>query len=216
MDKKTNKTTVSIISVTLAVVLIAAGIYLEIEYEYIQKVISLIDEGMSPALFVALMIVLPVAGFPITVFLIIGGIKFGIFYMILLWLLILPIHPLIAYYLASPLEKPLRRFSKKMGYPIPKLPEDRTAMYSFLFLAIPAIPYAVKNYLLPLAGAPFTYCVIMNFLVQFPQGIPFIILGKSATDLNLTLFYIALALIIAIYFVLRWLKKKYGHKIGVS
>jgi hypothetical protein len=64
-------------------------------------------------------------------------------------------------------------------------------MYSFLFLAIPGIPYAGKNYMMPPAGVPFRYCVLMNCIVQGPLGIPFIVLGKSAAKMDLTLFYVA-------------------------
>ena len=198
-------------SIVLIVALISAGIYLAVSPEYFRHAVSLIDKNMPPALFIALMVILPVVGFPISIFLIMGGIKFGIFYASLLWLIILPVHALIGYYLAGSLRIPLKRFFYKMGYPVPELPEKGVAPFSFLFLAIPGIPYGGKNYLLPLAGVPFSYCVLMNVAVQWPQGIPFIVLGRSIMDLDLTLFYIALAAIVLIYFFLRWLKRKYGN-----
>lgn len=203
----------SIFSVILIAFLLALGIYLAVEYELVQQATSLIHRDMPPLLFIVLMMVMPVFGFPISIFLILVGIKFGIFYAILLWLTVLPMHVLTGYFLARWARKPLKRLSFRMGYPIPPLPEKGAPMFSFLFLAIPGIPYAGKNYILPLAGAPFSYCVVMNFFVQFPQGIPFIILGKSVMELDPTLLYISLIIIAAIYFLLRWLKKKYKNKI---
>lgn len=206
---------------SIALLPVVAGIivllaYLSIEHNYFQKIISFIDKDMPPVLFVVSMIILPVTGFPVTVFLIMGGIKFGIINGLLLWFLTLPIHALIGFYLARLLRKPLRMLSEMMGYSVPQLPEKKTAWFSFLFLAIPGIPYAGKNYLLALAGAPFRYCVFMNIIVQFPQGAPFVILGRSAMELDMRLFYLALAFIIIIYIILRWLKKKYEDKVDVS
>ncbi len=200
-------------SIILIAGLLAAGIYLAVSPEYFRQTLSLMDQNMSPALFIALMVILPVVGFPISVFLIMGGIKFGIFYAALLWMLILPVHALISYYLAVRLRVPLKNFFYKMGYPIPKLPEKGVGPFIFLFLAIPGIPYAGKNYALPLAGVPFSYCVLMNVAVQWPQGIPFIVLGRSFMELDLTLFYIALAAILILFIFLRWLREEYGDKV---
>jgi uncharacterized membrane protein YdjX (TVP38/TMEM64 family) len=201
--------------VILIAVKIAIGISLAVQYEYFKMAISFIDQHMPPILFVALMVILPVVGFPISIFLIMGGIKFGILFGMLLWLLILPIHTIIAYYLARWLRKPLERFlSRKMDYHVPEIPEKGVGMFSFLFLAIPGIPYATKNYILPLAGVPFRFSVLMNCIVQSAQGIPFIVLGRSAAEMDLTLLYIALFIFIIGYIILRWLKKKYGDKIG--
>lgn len=206
----------SVFSVVAIAVLVASGIYLAMEYKLVQQAIALIHQDMPALLFIALMMAMPVIGFPISIFLILAGIRFGIFYATLLWLTVLPIHVLIGYFLARWARKPLEQISYRMGYPIPPLPEKGAPMFSFLFLAIPGVPYAGKNYILPLAGAPFSYCVVMNFFVQFPQGIPFIILGESVMELDLTLLYISLIIIAAIYFLLRWLKKKYKNKISPS
>lgn len=212
MVTKKNKIHFLMFAILLAAI-VTIGIYLSIKYEYFQHSISLIEKSMSPLMFISLMILLPVFGFPISIFLIIGGIRFGIFYASLLWLLIIPIHALIGYYLSKLLREPLKGFSSQMGYQIPKIPKSNTAMFSFLFLVIPGIPYAGKNYLLPLAGIPFYYCVLMNSIVQGAIGIPFIVLGKSAVEMDLSLFYIALIILIVGYILLRWLKKQYANKI---
>lgn len=197
-----------LVLVVLFFLIFAAGLILSIKYDLLQKTIELIHQDIPHALFIILMVILPVLGFPISIFLVLGGIKFGIIHGILLWLLILPVHALIGFLLASWIRKPLQKISKRMGYPVPPLPEKGTAMFSFLFLAIPGIPYAGKNYILPLAGAPFNYCVIMNIIVQFPQGIPFVILGESFIKMDPFLLYVAIALILMLYFILRWLKNK--------
>jgi hypothetical protein len=48
----------------------------------------------------------------------------------------------------------------------------------------------------------------MNTIVQGLIGLPFIILGKSAADINLTVFNITLAVMVALYILRWWLKDK--------
>jgi hypothetical protein len=101
-----------------------------------------------------------------------------------------------------------------MGYDVPEVPEKHEALFSFVFLAVPGIPYAVKNYLLPLAGIPFRYCVLMNVAVQLILGIPFIVLGKSAADMNWTLLFIAAGFFLVGAVAVWWLEKRYGDQIS--
>ncbi len=201
------KKTYIVILLVLMAALAATGIYLVVQYGLFQDIIATINEDLPAPLFILLTIVLPVVGFPISIFLIMAGIKFGVVYGILLWLLILPLHTTLAFLAAKSLRPFLERLlHHTLGYTIPAIPYDREALFSFIFLAIPGIPYAGKNYLLPLAGVSFRYCVMMNCLVQSVMGLPFILLGKSGADMNLTLFYIALLAFILLFIVLRKLK----------
>ena len=179
----------------------------------LEKTLALINNDLSPLLFVSLMIVLPILGFPISVFLVITGIKFGIFSAVLLWFLVLPVHALLGYAAARYLSPILKKLlNNVLGYKVPIIPAQHEAMFSLFFLAIPGIPYAAKNYLLPLAGVSVRYCVVMNCLVQSLLGLPFIILGKSGAEMNPSLFSIAIALLACFILVLNWLKKKYTKK----
>ncbi|EFI32928.1 hypothetical protein Dthio_PD0242 [Desulfonatronospira thiodismutans ASO3-1] len=208
MDKKRGIIIITI-CIFLAAGLLVSGVYYGIQLESLHHEVSSFLKSISPFLFIVLMITLPAAGFPISVFLIMAGIKFGIFYATIVWILILPLHAMIGYFLSSRLRQTIKRLIEKRNYHVPKIPENSTAMYSFLFYAIPGIPYSGKNYILPLAGVPFSYCVLMNSIVQAPQGIPFIVLGRSATAMDPTLLYIALAMFMVIFVLLRWVKRKY-------
>ncbi|MEE4243168.1 MAG: hypothetical protein V2I36_17025 [Desulfopila sp.] len=204
------KKTSLIIMLCIGAVLAAAGIYLVIHFGLFQNIIALINEDLPEPLFLVLMVLLPVAGFPISIFLVIAGIKFGVFWGILLWLLILPLHTTIAFLAVKSLRPFLENLlSNTMGYTVPAIPYEREALFSFIFLAIPGIPYAGKNYLLPLAGASFRSCVLMNCIVQSLLGLPFILLGKSGADLNLSLFSAALVAFLLLFILLHKLKKKF-------
>ncbi|MEZ4579439.1 MAG: hypothetical protein R2875_15945 [Desulfobacterales bacterium] len=66
----------------------------------------------------------------------------------------------------------------------------------------------VKIYMLPMARVDFRYCFWLNWGVQ-TMCIPFVLLGRSAADLNLWLFGVAITAFVLLYLFLRWAKKQY-------
>lgn len=210
MDKR-RKEILSIAFVALLAAAAAAAMYAVVRLEMYEKLITYISESMPPLFFIGAMLVLPVFGFTISAFLVLGGMIFGVTQFILIWILILPLHVLAAYFIARWVRTPLTEFfCHRLGVRIPNIPPEHVAKFSFLFLAFPGLPYAAKNYILPLAGVPFRYSVIMNTVVQGLIGLPFIILGKSAAKIDLTAFNITLAVMVAIYILRWWLRDKLG------
>ncbi|MGC9372635.1 MAG: hypothetical protein ACP5DY_04865 [Thermovirgaceae bacterium] len=210
MDKR-RKEILSIALVVLLATTAAAFMYAVVRLEIYEKLITDISESMPPPFFIGAMLVLPVFGFTISAFLVLGGMIFGVTQFIMIWILILPLHVLAAYFIARWVRTPLTEFlCHRMGWRVPNIPRGHVAKFSFLFLAFPGLPYAAKNYILPLAGVPFRYSVIMNTVVQGLIGLPFIILGKSAADINLTAFNITLAVMVAVYILRWWLRDKLG------
>lgn len=191
--------------------LLVWGIFLAYQSGYLQNVAQFINDDIPLPLFLGLMVFLPLVGFPISVFLIVAGVKYGIPATFVLWLFVLPVHTMISYAAAGSLRPLLIKILKKtVGYSIPTIQATNEAHFSFLFLAMPGLPYAAKNYLLPLAGVSFRYSVVMNCIVQGILGLPFIILGKAGTDMNSPLFGVALLVIAALFFTLRWLKRRFS------
>jgi len=210
VDKR-RKEILSIAFVALLAAAAAAAMYAVVRLEMYEKLITYISESMPPLFFIGAMLVLPVFGFTISAFLVLGGMIFGVTQFILIWILILPLHVLAAYFIARWVRTPLTEFlCHRLGVRIPNIPPEHVAKFSFLFLAFPGLPYAAKNYILPLAGVPFRYSVIMNTVVQGLIGLPFIILGKSAAKIDLTAFNITLAVMVAIYILRWWLRDKLG------
>ncbi len=200
------------ILIAATTILLAAAVYFLLQAGIVEKAISVINEDLPPWLFITLTATLPALGFPISVFLVAAGVKFSIGWALLLWLCILPLHSLIGY-LAARFLRPLlvRLFQEKLGYTIPSVPENNQAMFSFFFLAIPGLPYAAKNYMLPLAGVAFRYCVIMNCIVQSLLGLPFILLGRSGEKMDPTLFSLAVFAFAVLFVFLHWLKNRYQN-----
>ncbi|RJP41676.1 MAG: hypothetical protein C4548_09045 [Desulfobacteraceae bacterium] len=189
-----------------------AGLYFLFHFDLYHQVTSVVNERTPAGLFIGLMLVLPMAGVPMSIFLFLLGIKFGIGYGLLILEIIMPLQLLVAYgvvrFFRSPVEKYL---VVKKGYQIPRIPPDRVLVFSVLFLFIPGLPYAVKIYLLPLAAVPFRYCFWLNWGIQGTLSIPFVLLGKSAADMNAVLFGLTLALCLVLVLVLKWARKRYGE-----
>lgn len=174
----------------------------------IPSVAARLNQQTNPLLFIAFMAVLPIVGFPINLFLLLSSIKLGMVYAILSWAIVLPLHVIAGYYLATRLRDYAHKLLiQRLGFQVPSIPVTGTARFSFFFFLIPGLPYAAKNYLLPMAGVPFRYCVWMNIALQGAFGIPMIVLGQSAAQKNIHLFYVALLILLIAYALLRLLKK---------
>jgi uncharacterized membrane protein YdjX (TVP38/TMEM64 family) len=205
-------------------VVILAGltgmIYLQMEYDLYHKIIALIQKDMPMGLFIVLMIFLPLAGAPLSAFIFPLGVKFGLVKGMLILESIIPLHFILAYILAVYLRRAIEKFLvKKKKYQIPTIPEDKMLLYSVLFLACPVFPYAIKLYILPLAGLPFRYYFWLNWLIQGTLCIPFVLLGKSAADLdkstsmaNILVFVLVLVLFLIMFFMLRRVQRRLDNQ----
>ena len=190
--------------------LIAVAVWALLEFGLLQQVLSVINEKTPPELFVLLMAFLPLAGVPISLFLFFLGVKFGLVKGLLLLAVLMPFHLLAAYGLVITVRRPLVNYLvNRKNYQIPVVPEDKAFIFSFLFLTFPVFPYVVKIYMLPLAGVDFRYCFWLNWGVQGTMCIPFVLLGRSAADLNLWLFGVTITAFVLLYLFLRWAKKQY-------
>jgi len=192
------------------ITLMAAAVYILIAFDLFHQVTALINENTPPELFIGMMVLLPLAGVPLTLFLLFLGAKFGVVTGLLILEVMLPMHMIAAFVLAHAVRKPLMAYLvNRKNYKIPVVPEHHALMFSFFFITFPVFPYSVKLYLLPLAGVKFRYCVWLNWAVQGILCIPFVLLGKSAMDLNVEMFGITLVIFVILFIFLRWTKKKY-------
>jgi uncharacterized membrane protein YdjX (TVP38/TMEM64 family) len=216
MIENTNMLRIKLLIGAALLIGMAGMIYLQMEYDLYHKIIHLIQKDIPIELFIVLMIFLPLAGFPLSAFIFPLGVKFGLIKGMLLLELILPLHFIFAYALAVYLRKAIENFLvNRKKYQIPTIPEDKMLLYSFLFLACPIFPYSVKLYILPLAGLPFRYYFWLNWLIQGTLCIPFLLLGKSAADLdssvslmNIFIFIGALVIFFAMFLLLRRAQKR--------
>src|SRR6056297_1412676 len=158
--------------------------------------------------FIGSMILLPLVGFPISIFLVLVGVQFGVIAGIFLTVLILPLHMLICYSIIHTfMRKPLIRFLSRRGWDLPILYNRRPRLAMIGFLLMPGPPYILKTYLLALTGMPFFTFLIFNWLTECLVTIPIVAMSGAAYEQNWYLFA-AVLLIFALSIIVRWFKKR--------
>jgi uncharacterized membrane protein YdjX (TVP38/TMEM64 family) len=196
-------------------VFLGIAVYL-VSAQTLEEWLAFLDEDLHPALFVSLMAVLPSLGAPISVFLVIAGVKFGIVWALVITSLIMPLHFCVGFVVARSFLRPhVRNLLLKRGYELPAIPKEKYFIYTFVPIAIPGPPYAAKNYLLPMAGAPFWHFFGISWVVQLGLAVPFIGAGDSAARMNWWLSGAFIGIFLLIYFGVSRVKKGLSGKTAV-
>jgi uncharacterized membrane protein YdjX (TVP38/TMEM64 family) len=103
-----------------------------------------------------LIVLLPLAGVPVSVLFAIGGARFGHTWGLALILAAIALHLLASWWIAhSWLKRPLEALLRKLGRRKPQVPEGEYVPVCLVVALMPGASYALKNYLLVLAGVPF-------------------------------------------------------------
>lgn len=179
-------------------------------YEWASPAGRIVDKNTPIIPFLIMMVLLPVIGFPISLFLMIAGVKFGLLGAAAVSAAVYPAHLLISFFLAnSVVKKPLQRFLQKRDYRLPRPPPDQTMVYGGIFMAVPGIPYAPKNYLLAMTDISLGAYILICWPIHILTGLPFILLGRSAAGADLRLALTGLVLLAAGFVLTKRLTEKY-------
>lgn len=113
------------------------------------------DRLPLPVLLVAFLL-LPLAGVPISIFLVLAGMRFGLGMGMAVSTLCIFFHNMVAYKIThGTFRRRLRNWLEHRGRSIPPIREERRALYTGIFAAVSGPPYALKLYLLALTDVPF-------------------------------------------------------------
>jgi len=169
-----------------------------------------VSKGTHPGLFLLMFAVLPLLGFPITVFLVLIGAKFGAWAGVLIMAAGMPLHLLAAFGFANSFLRPLiRRYMEKANHPLPEIPPNRVGWFSVVFMAVPGLSYILKNYILAFSGVPFRWYFLSGYLVQGAMGVPFVIAGDAVAAESLLLLAAVLAALLLIYGVVYKIRRRH-------
>ncbi len=103
-----------------------------------------------------LMALLPIVGVPASILYVVGGAKFGHTWGLVIAGAAIVIHLLASWWVAhSWLKRPLEMLLRKLRRQKPQVPEGEYVAVCLLVSLMPGASYALKNYLLVLAGVPF-------------------------------------------------------------
>lgn len=189
----------------------AAGLF--VYREEITLLWTSVKNGATPSSYVIVaFIILPVFGFPILPLLVLMGARFGAVFGLAVVFTVIPIHLGIAYRVTnSVLQQPVKKFIRNRSVKIPDIPGDRRLRYSILFMIMPGLSYALKNYLLPLSGLTIIPFMVCGWLSQGILAVPFVVLGDAASRWGVYIFA-GIAVLYALFILFaRRLTAAYTH-----
>lgn len=146
--------------------------------------------------FVAL-VLLPLAGFPVSVLHVLAGVRWGIWsgYCLVVTSIFLQ---LLASYGLVCLFRPL--FERRLARVRERIPPGAYGPVSLFTMLLPGVPFFAKNYVLPLIGVPLRTYLLWCFPAHaFRAGVP-VIFGDQTTELTVwsSLFFGSYGLLIAL------------------
>ena len=161
-------------------------------------------------LIIVAFLVLPLIGFPFSALLVAIGIEFNYIIGLSVMVAIIPAHLVFSFWIINRFfREKIKHSPLASRFRIFDIPSERYLEYTFIFMVVPVVPYAVKNYLLSASGIPFKYYFIIGWIIQSVLGTPFVILGKAASMLDYRVLFALLILFPALYFVMTKLKRRY-------
>ena len=81
-------------------------------------------------------------------------------------------------------------------------------LWSFLFMVIPGLSYAMKNYILPPTGIRFRQYFFIGLITQGGTGIPIIFAGEVVESGNFIIPFMIFMVVLAVYLILLRIRKK--------
>lgn len=161
------------------------------------------------AVFIVLMSLLPIIGFPISLFLVLAGVKFGLAFGLVLAAVTMAVHQCVTFLVAHSMFQPyVDRFLGSNQWGTAKFSRRQKFISLILFAAIPGPPYAVKNYVLSLSGISFMHYLAIAWPVQWVTAVPLVAFGRYSLEINFTAVLVFLAILGAGYFLVNRLRRK--------
>lgn len=124
-----------------------------------------------PGLLFATIALLPAAGFPVSVLLVLGGYvfqdRYGAVLGVLVVLLAISLNIMISYWIAKRFAPWFRDWFQRRGYPLPEMRPGTALQVTVLVRVTPGMPLFVQNYLLGVLMIPWRTYLIGSFPPQW-------------------------------------------------
>lgn len=165
----------------------------------------LINEQTHSGLFIGLFLILPLLGFPISIFLVLLGVKYDTGTSVLIMSGGMAFHLILSYPAANTFLRPvIERILTRTRFELPQFSHKGFIAPSLIFMAVPGLSYTMKNYILSLSGIHFWAYFIIGWFVQASMGIPVVIAGDIIQRRYLWRFLPLFVLGFAIYALYHW------------
>ena len=173
--------------------------------------LSAYGKSLSAPWFMAAFPIFPLLGFPISVFLILAGARFGFWGGVGVAAGCILFHNFVAYRLVKGwLHDRVRAALERRGYVVPSLAEKDGRWYTALFVTIQGPPYAVKLYLLALTNVRFSTYLWVGTPIYILFSMVSVGIGSSALNFDPRWVTLLALAIVVMAIGGRWLRKHYG------
>lgn len=200
-----------------AVILVAAGglIYFLAREHIDLQWRDYLQGNIHPAVLIILFLILPVAGFPISAFLLLLGVRFDPAPALLIMFAGMAVHQGITFPAGNTLLRPIiEKILARRNIALPQFSEKGFIWPSIIFMAVPGLSYTLKNYILSLSGIPFRYFFFIAWLVQAVMGIPMVLAGDAVGSRHAKLLMVLFGLMTGLYALRLWLVRRRRSKKG--
>lgn len=173
--------------------------------------------ALGPVAFFGLMTILPAAGCPMSVFTLTAGPLFGPVLgmpvvLVLVWVCI-ALNLSLSYWLARYAMRPwLTRICNWLGYKLPAIQSDDLRGVVILVRVTPGPPYALQNYLLGLAGIPFSAYFLTSWVITSLYSCAFVIFGDAIMQGRGRMALLAFSLFTALTVAVQLLRRHYQKR----
>lgn len=167
-------------------------------------------KGIPAVWFIALFMIVPLAGFPVSICMVTAGIRFGFTGGMAVTAVGVFFHNFAAYRLTHGLFRArLRDFLERSGYAIPHIQPRHHIKFTAWFAAIHGPPYFAKLYLLALTDVPFRSYFWVGAPVYILFGAISVGIGSAVTTLDLKWISIVVGCLVILPLVSYVLRKRF-------
>lgn len=159
-------------------------------------------------------LLLPLLGFPVSILLLLVGVRFGLGWGMAIVTAGTLFHHYAAFHLTHGwFRDKLRSFLERMGYGIPAIKEKHRVWFTAVFAAVHGPPYFAKLYLLALTDIPLRVYLWIGAPVYILFSLVPVAAGAAVARFDPKWLYLAIALAVLFSLIGLWLKKRYGSKL---
>jgi uncharacterized membrane protein YdjX (TVP38/TMEM64 family) len=166
----------------------------------------------SPLLFFGAMALLPALGMPATPFFVLAGTTFGVKVGLVGTAAALTSNVAIVYWIGrSGMRTVLERLLRRFGYDLPDFDHSGkgAARFTLAIKLAPALPSALKNYVLGMVGVPFLLYFGLSMLISGSYAATLVVLGESLMEHDLGTAAVVVGALLVLGLAIWWWQKKH-------
>lgn len=166
----------------------------------------------EPWVFFTAFVILPLFGFPVSLFYFIAAELYGRVPSVLFVGTSLMVHLGVVFWIASKLFRGLiANLISRSRYHLPQILPSEYVKITVALRISPGVPFFVQNYLLGLGGIPFSVFFFVSWPIQFLWAVAFILLGESAFEGNLSIGLMSVCFIIALGIITKIVRERLSN-----